>query len=77
MFNVLKLSRKIVLLAVMLVGLSFAIFTDFGTNATGAAPCCSTCEQIELSCENLPPGPNQDKCYQRAFNCWRWCSFSC
>ena len=67
MQNIFKLSRKFVLLAVMLLGLSFVVFSDFGTTATGAAPCCSQCEAQENECYNLPPGPQQDQCFQQAW----------
>ena len=77
MQNIFKLSRKFVLLTAMLIGLSFVAFTDFGSTATGAAPCCSYCDSIEAQCEAMPPGPDQDRCYQRAFNCYSWCNFGC
>lgn len=77
MQNIFKLSRKFVLLAVMLVGLSFAIFTDFGSTATGAAPCCSDCFAQEEYCATLPPGPERDECRDSVFRCFRWCDFDC
>ncbi len=77
MQNIFKLSRKFILLTLMLVGLSFVAASDFGTTAAGAAPCCSQCEAQENYCWSLPPGPEADDCIRRANNCWRWCSFSC
>ncbi len=77
MQNIFKLSRKFVLLAVMLVGLGFFVFSDFGTNSAGAAPCCSDCFAEEEYCYTLPPGPEYDECMRWVRSCFRWCSFSC
>lgn len=73
MQNTFKLSRKFVLLAVMLLGTSFAVFTD--TNASTVMPCCSDCEAIYQDCINN--GGTPAECFQQSRSCFRRCSFDC
>ena len=75
MKNILKLSRKFVILAAMLFALGVFTFTDFGTVASGSAPCCSECETRYDDC--IAGGGTPQWCANWANSCWRWCSFSC
>jgi hypothetical protein len=75
MKNILGLSRKFVILGVMLFALGFMTFTDVGTTPQGAAPCCSECETRYDDC--IAGGGDPTYCANWANSCWRWCSFSC
>jgi hypothetical protein len=75
MKNILKVSRKFIILAVMLFALGTMVFTDFGTVSSGSAPCCSECETRYEDC--IAGGGTPTYCANWANSCWRWCSFSC
>lgn len=75
MKNILKLSRKFVVLAVMLFALGVLTFSDFGAAPSGAAPCCSDCESIYQDC--IDGGGTPAQCFQQSNSCWRWCDFDC
>lgn len=73
MLNNFKLVRKFALLAIMLLGTSFAVFSD--TNAASLMPCCSECETIFQNC--IDNGGTFEQCNQESSRCFRRCSFSC
>jgi hypothetical protein len=75
MKNILKLSRKFVVLVAMLFALGVLTFTDFGTAPSDAAPCCSECEAVYLNCVNAGGTPAQ--CNLQANFCWRHCDINC
>lgn len=78
MQNIFKLRRKFVLLAIMLFGLSFVMFTDVGSNSVGAAPCCTECMAEEEYCWMLAQCADRRDCL--AINnaiCYSWCSPYC
>ncbi|HEX8369735.1 MAG TPA: hypothetical protein VF604_14410 [Pyrinomonadaceae bacterium] len=76
MKNILKLSRKFLVLGAMLFALGFVTFTDFGTAPTGASLfCCSECEPIYQNC--IDGGGTPTQCNQQANYCWRHCDFGC
>lgn len=71
----LRLLRKLAMLVILLA--TFAVASSTSVTQTGAAPCCSSCEEWEASCYTLPE-PDQSACLNDVFRrCWRWCSFSC
>ena len=51
----------------------------FAPEEAVAAPCCSSCDTILENCEVDCDGDPAclDDCWDKAFNCYRWCSFSC
>lgn len=73
MKNVVKLGRKFMLLAVMLVGTSFAVSTD--TNAAASLFCCSDCDNAYQACLNGGGTPAQ--CIQENRFCFRHCDPDC
>lgn len=75
MKNLAKLSKKMIMLGVMLFALGIFTFTDLGTSASGAAPCCSECETIYQDCIDVGGTPSE--CIQQQNRCFRWCSFGC
>lgn len=75
MKNILKLSRKFVVLGAMLFSLGFVTFADFGTKQCGAAPCCSECETRYQDC--IDSGGTHQYCINWSNSCWRWCDFDC
>jgi len=76
MSNTLRLVRKLMMLAVLVAAFAVAA-SDLTVTQTAAAPCCSSCEEWEASCYEMPE-PEQTACLNDVFRrCWRWCSFSC
>lgn len=73
MQNIVKLGRKFFLLAVMLVGVGFAISTD--TNAAAQLFCCSDCDAAYQECINNGGTPSQ--CFSENKFCFRHCDPTC
>lgn len=70
-----KLGRKFVMLSALLFTLGFFTLTDFGSTATGAAPCCSDCFAGEQQC--IDNGGDPVDCFREYESCFRWCNFGC
>ena len=74
MKNILKITRKFLVLGAMLFALGLALSSNNLTTA-GAAPCCSECEAGQQQC--IDDGGTPSECFQLYRSCFRWCSFSC
>lgn len=76
MKNILKVSRKFIVLAIMLFALGVLTFTDFGAAPSGASQlCCSDCDPNHNSC--ILGGGRWAQCEREARYCWQYCDIYC